>query len=41
MGPELVPHRTLDAAEDFMRDHEGLGILRFDEVSEAVLLEMQ
>lgn len=41
MGPELVPHRTLDAAGDFMRDHDGLGILRFDEVTGAVLREMQ
>ena len=41
MGPELVPHRTIDAANDFMRDHEGLGILRFDEISEVVLREMQ
>ena len=41
MGPELVPHRTLDAAGDFLRDHEGLGILRFDEINEAVLRELQ
>ena len=41
MGAELVPHRTLDAAGDFMRDHEGLGILRFDEITEAALREMQ
>jgi len=41
MGPELVPHRTLDAAEDFMEDHDGRGIFRFDEVTEAVLRELQ
>lgn len=41
MGPELVPHRTLDAAEDFMEDHNGLGIVGFDEVTEAVLRELQ
>ena len=41
MGPELVPHRTEDAAGDFLRDHEGLRILRFDEITEAVLRELQ
>lgn len=37
MGPELVPHRTYDAAEDFMKDHRGVVILRFDEINEKVL----
>lgn len=41
MGPELVPHRSIEAAEDFMKDHEGRRVLRFDEITEAVLLEMQ
>lgn len=43
MGPtghELVPHRSYVAAEDFMRDHDGRRILRFDEVSEAILHEL-
>lgn len=37
MGPELVPHRSYDAAADFMKDHRGLAILQFDEVNEGVL----
>lgn len=41
MGPELVPHRSIEAAEDFMKDHEGRRVLRFDEITEAVLVEMQ
>jgi len=41
MGPELVPHRSREAAEDFMRDHAGRQILRFDEITEAVLREIQ
>ena len=43
MGPtghELVPHRSYVAAEDFTRDHDGRRILRFDEVSEAILHEL-
>ena len=40
MGPELVPHRSYVAAEDFMRDHDGRRILRFDEVTEAILQEV-
>lgn len=41
MGAELVPHRTLEAAEDFMKDHEGRRILRFDEITEPVIRELQ
>ena len=37
MGSELVSHRTIEAAEDFMADHKGQRILRFDEVSEETL----
>ncbi len=40
MGRELVPHRSLEAAEDFARDHKGLRILRFDEVTKAILHEL-
>ena len=40
MGSELVPHRSIEAAEDFMKDHEGSRILRFDEITESVLREM-
>jgi nitrous oxide reductase accessory protein NosL len=41
MGPELVSHRTVEAAEDFMADHKGKQILRFDEISEETLRNLQ
>jgi len=41
MGSELVPHRSIEAAEDFMDDHHGRQILRFDEITEAVLRNLQ
>lgn len=37
MGPELVPHRSLEAAQDFAQDHDGRRILRFDEITSAML----
>ena len=37
MGPDLVPHRSLEAARDFAQDHDGLRILRFDEITSAML----
>jgi nitrous oxide reductase accessory protein NosL len=37
MGPELVPHRCRDAAEDFVKDHGGRRILTFDQIDEGVL----
>jgi len=33
MGKELVPFADPDAAAEFMRDHKGEKILRFDEIS--------
>jgi nitrous oxide reductase accessory protein NosL len=41
MGSELVPHRSIEAAEDFLKDHNGRQILRFDEITEAVLLNLE
>lgn len=41
MGAELVPHRTREAAEDFMKDHDGRLVLRFDEITESVIRELQ
>lgn len=41
MGPELVPHRSLEAAQDFEYDHHGERILRFDEISSDTLRAMQ
>ena len=40
IGQELVPHRSYVAAEDFMRDHDGKRILRFDEITESILHKM-
>ena len=40
MGPELVAHRSIEAAEDFLRDHDGSRILRFNEIDESVLRQM-
>ena len=37
MGPDLVPHRSLEAAQDFAQDHDGRRILRFDEITSAML----
>jgi len=39
-GPELVPHRSLEAAQDFAQDHDGRRILRFDEITSAILRAM-
>jgi copper chaperone NosL len=32
MGPELVPVASLEKAKEFMKDHSGKKILKFDEV---------
>ncbi|MHC4384490.1 MAG: nitrous oxide reductase accessory protein NosL [Planctomycetota bacterium] len=40
MGAELVPHRSIEAAEDFLEDHDGRRILRFDEIDESLIREM-
>jgi nitrous oxide reductase accessory protein NosL len=37
MGHELVPLATAAEAEEFVRDHKGHRILRFDEVTPALL----
>ena len=37
MGPELVPHHSLEAAQDFVQDHGGVRILRFDEITSTTL----
>jgi len=37
MGPELVPHRTREEAEEFLRDHKGNKVIAFDEVTEEIL----
>lgn len=37
MGHELVPLASKEAADDFMRDHAGRGVLRFEQVTPAVV----
>jgi nitrous oxide reductase accessory protein NosL len=38
MGHELVPHDTEAEAKEFMADHSGKRVLRFREVTQAMLL---
>jgi nitrous oxide reductase accessory protein NosL len=40
MGHELVPLATQAEAEEFMRDHQGRRILRFDDVNPALLEQL-
>ena len=37
MGSELVPHRTREEAEEFLRDHKGNKVIAFDEVTREIL----
>jgi copper chaperone NosL len=37
MGHELVPFATRDDAEEFVRDHSGVRILRFEDVTAELL----
>ena len=37
MGAELITHPTREAAEEFLRDHDGSAVLRFDEITKEVL----
>jgi nitrous oxide reductase accessory protein NosL len=36
MGHELVPLASKEDAEDFLKEHKGRKILRFDEVARAL-----
>lgn len=40
MGHELVPLTTRDEAEEFLRDHQGKRIVRFGEVTPALLEQL-
>ncbi len=37
MGVELVPHHTAEAANEFLRDHNGSRVVRFDDVTAELL----
>lgn len=41
MGAELVPHRSLEDAEEFVRDHHGERIVRFDDVTPELLNDLE
>lgn len=41
MGADLVPHRTIEDAEEFARDHHGERIVRFDDVTQELLSELE
>jgi copper chaperone NosL len=40
MGRELIPLASLADAEEYLRDHQGKRILRFDEVTRAVIAQL-
>ena len=40
MGPELVPLATRADAEDFLKDHKGRRILRYDEVTPKIVAKV-
>jgi copper chaperone NosL len=40
MGHELIPLRTKEEALEFMKDHHGKKIVRFDEVTELLLEDL-
>ena len=40
MGRELIPFRTAAAAEEFRKDHKGRRVLRFEEIDDEVLAEL-
>jgi len=40
MGRELIPFKTLESAETFKADHQGKKILRFDEITDAMVMAL-
>ncbi|GAB4403218.1 MAG: hypothetical protein OHK0053_27830 [Microscillaceae bacterium] len=40
MGPDLVPHATRAAAEDFMKEHQGIEILTFAQITPKLLQKL-
>ncbi len=40
MGKELIPFKTLGAAEEFKRDHRGTAILKFSKVTPSVIKKL-
>ncbi|RLJ18652.1 nitrous oxide reductase accessory protein NosL [bacterium endosymbiont of Escarpia laminata] len=40
MGHELIPLETKEDAEEFLRDHKGSGIIRFNQVTGEILMKL-
>ncbi|WP_300369254.1 nitrous oxide reductase accessory protein NosL [Hydrogenimonas sp.] len=40
MGNELIPFKTKEAAENFLRDHHGQKILRFDQITKELVYKL-
>jgi nitrous oxide reductase accessory protein NosL len=40
MGNELIPFKTQDAATNFMRDHKGQKIVRFDQITPSMVMAL-
>jgi nitrous oxide reductase accessory protein NosL len=41
MGRELIPFRKEEDAREFLKDHKGRAILRFDQITPAVLTALE
>jgi nitrous oxide reductase accessory protein NosL len=41
MGKELIPFERYDDAKEFMKDHDGKKILKFNEINENTILELK
>jgi len=40
MGHELIPLETREDADEFMRDHKGKRILRFEQIEMELLIDL-
>jgi copper chaperone NosL len=40
MGRELIPFAKIDDAKEFLKDHRGKRVLRFDEVTQEIIQEL-
>ncbi|MEW8381482.1 MAG: nitrous oxide reductase accessory protein NosL [Candidatus Thiodiazotropha taylori] len=40
MGHELIPLESQADAEEFLKDHQGVAILKFDQVEKGLLLNL-
>jgi len=40
MGREFIPFKSLKSAEDFLADHNGRAIVKFDEITDSMLMKL-